>query len=289
MSQHTETGEVRFPFGDNWASYSEVVTDDKLDQAERDLLRLVGDDCELAGRRFLDIGSGSGIHSCAAARLGASVVSIDIDPGSVATTERLSRQFGLSESIEVRCESVLELDQGECGTFDIVYAWGVLHHTGRMWQALERAVRLLSDKPGSLLVVALYRRTYLCGLWRIEKQIYTRLPQWCQATVRLAFGVVWDAMRLIRSGITPWSHRKQYASSRGMSYAHDLHDWLGGYPYESANPAEVFRRCDALGLAPIQSLTHYPDRMSFGLEGSGCNEYVFSWVDKVRTEMAECE
>lgn len=281
MGQATETDEKRFPFGANWASYSAVAVNDRLDQAERDLLRLIDDDIELSGRRFLDIGSGSGIHSCAAARLGASVTAVDIDPESVRTTVRLSRRFDLSESIEANCGSVFELDRGDVGRFDLVYAWGVLHHTGDMWLALEKAVRMLSDQPGSRFVVALYRRTRLCRLWRIEKSIYMRLPQWGQATVRLMFGFVWDAMRFARSGVTPWGHRKQYLSSRGMSYSHDLHDWLGGYPYESASPAEVFSRCGALGLTPIRSFLQSPDRMPVGLAGSGCDEYVFAWEHSV--------
>jgi len=281
VGRATETGETRFPFGENWTSYSAVVVNDRLDQAERDLLRLIGDNFELSGRRFLDIGSGSGIHSCAAARLGASVTAVDIDSESVRTTVRLSRRFDLSESIEANCGSVFELDRGDLGSFDLVYAWGVLHHTGDMWLALEKAVRMLSDQPGSRFVVALYRRTRLCRFWRVEKSFYMRLPQWGQATVRLMFGFVWDAMRFVRSGVSPWGHRKQYFSSRGMSYSHDLHDWLGGYPYESASPAEVFSRCGALGLTPIRSFLHSPDRMPVGLAGSGCDEYVFAWEHSV--------
>jgi 2-polyprenyl-6-hydroxyphenyl methylase/3-demethylubiquinone-9 3-methyltransferase len=276
VSQPTEVGKTRFSFGENWASYSEIVANDRLDQAKRDLLRLVGDDYELTGRCLLDVGSGSGIHACAAAYLGAEVSAIDIDPESVRTTVKLAHRFGLSESIEAKCVSVFELDKEDLGTFDIVYAWGVLHHTGNMWLALKKAVEMLSNQPGSLFVVAVYRRTHLCGFWRIEKQCYTRLPRWCQAVIRLIIGSAWDAMRLVRSGVTPWRHRRQYVSTRGMSYVHDLHDWLGGYPYESATPAEVFSQCGALGLTPVRSVLHSPDSLPIGLEGSGCDEYVFS-------------
>jgi len=55
------------------------------------------------------------------------------------------------------------------GTFDIVYSWGVLHHTGAMWTALELAASLVG--PRGTLAIALHRRTALCGAWRIEKRL----------------------------------------------------------------------------------------------------------------------
>lgn len=136
---------------------------------------------------------------------------------------------------------------------------------------------MLSEQPGSLLVIAVYRRTRLCRFWRVEKRIYSRLPGWCQMLVRLGFGSVWAALRLFRNGVTPWKHRDTYEVNRGMSYSNDLHDWLGGYPYESATPSEVISRGAALGLVPVRSNLHGGERMPLGIGGSGCDEYVLTW------------
>lgn len=279
----------RFSFGENWASFAEFVTVDRLDEAVESLQRLVGDDYHLAGRRFLDVGCGSGLHACAAARLGATVTAIDLDPESVRTTVELAQKFGLTASIDARCGSVFELDSTEIGKYDVVYSWGVLHHTGKMWSALKKVAEMLAEDPDALLVVALYRRTRLCAFWRVEKRLYTRMPRWCQKATQCIFGGLWDIARLLLSGVSPGRYRRQYLSNRGMSYVHDLHDWLGGYPYESATPSEVFSRCDELGLIPVRSFLHSPDRLPHGLSGSGCDEYVFANETPERPVTVGCE
>ena len=193
----------RFPFGENWASFAESAALDRLDQAVESLQRLIGDDYDLAGRRFLDVGCGSGLHACAAARLGATVTAIDLDPESVRTTVKLAHRFGLAASITARCASVFELDSSEMGKYDVVYSWGVLHHTGKMWSALNSVAGLLAEGPDSQLVVALYRRTRLCGFWRAEKRLYTWMPRWCQKATQYLFGGLWDVARLVLSGVSP--------------------------------------------------------------------------------------
>lgn len=58
-----------------------------------------------------------------------------------------------------------------------------------------------------------------------------------------------------------------------MNFWHDEHDWLGGYPYESASPAEVRAFMGQLGFHQVQAFI--PDD-SLGLTGASCAEYTFS-------------
>ena len=76
-----------FSFGENWASYAELIDEPAIVEAERGLVRLVGAD-GIRGRTFLDLGCGSGLHALAALRLGATRVdAIDIDPVAAKTAQ----------------------------------------------------------------------------------------------------------------------------------------------------------------------------------------------------------
>ena len=59
------------------------------------------------------------------------------------------------------------------GGFELVYSWGVLHHTGAMWQALENAAIPVVD--GGRLFVAIYNdQGWISGYWRAVKRLYNR-------------------------------------------------------------------------------------------------------------------
>ena len=77
-SMEVASGE-RFEFGKNWAAFLSVLDDERIATAEDSLKGML--ECEdLQGKKFLDIGSGSGLFSLAARRLGATVHSVDFDP-----------------------------------------------------------------------------------------------------------------------------------------------------------------------------------------------------------------
>jgi SAM-dependent methyltransferase len=257
---------THFRFGQNWADYSKLVDERRIADAQKSVERLCGD---LTGKTFLDIGSGSGLFSVSALRLGAKeVVAVDIDEDSVATTRKLLTKEGRDNWRAERI-SVFELPDHVHDKFDVVYSWGVLHHTGAMWRAVETAATFV--KPGGTFVISLYEKTPLCGFWKREKRFYSRLPGPVQTPIRLGYHLAWGAALLL-TGHNP-VRRWREGNERGMSIAHDAHDWLGGFPYESASPDEVISFMRKLGFEHRQTV---PFRVPLaGLFGSGCTEYVF--------------
>lgn len=264
--------ETHFAFGENWASYAKEIGEREIDEAVVGLRRLFGD--SLAGARFLDIGCGSGLHSLAALKLGASeVLSTDIDADSVRTTRSV---VGQAETAKVRVEqiSVFDLSPRNAGTFDVVYSWGVLHHTGDLHRAIEKAASLV--KPDGLFAFALYRRTWMCWFWRWEKRWYVSASKSMQSIVRR----IYIALYAVGKTLQGKSFRKlvrEYRNARGMDFYHDVHDWMGGYPYESISPKDVERVMTELGFQCLRDLSAQGGilRRNVGMFGSGCDEYVY--------------
>lgn len=262
---------THFEFGRNWSSYAGLIDEERVAEAVRGLERLAGAG-GLAGKTFLDIGCGSGLHSLAALRLGASrVLAVDLDPHSVATTQQVLGRYAADKQWEAREKSVFALDSSELGHFDVVYAWGSLHHTGAMYDAWRRAAGMVA--PGGMLIVALYRKTHLCPLWKVEKYFYSRAPKWVQRAMRACYVT---AMRLafFLVGRDFKKYHADYGRSfRGMDYDHDVHDWMGGYPYESVSPRQADKFRAELGFEPVR--TFVLNRTPVGIFGSGNDEYVW--------------
>lgn len=264
----------RFQFGSNWARFLGLVDEERIGQAE-DSLRTMLNRNDLDGVSFLDVGSGSGLFSLAARRLGARVRSFDYDPQSVACTKELRRRYfpGDGEWV-VDQGSILDTEfVRELGTFDIVYSWGVLHHTGHMWDALELTHQLVA-RDGWLFIAIYNDMGAQTTRWRALKKAYVRLPAALQpafaALVFLPQETRHAASALLRGKpseyIRSWTG---YRANRGMSKWRDIVDWVGGYPYEAAKPDAIFQ--------------FFKDR-SYSLEamrclgGLGCNEFLFRKV-----------
>lgn len=231
-----------YAFGKNWKSFLPYINEESVRQAENSLKEFIPLE-SLEGKSFIDIGCGSGLSSLAAFRLGASpITSIDVDEDSVACCERLRDEAGGPDSWRVLHGSVLDKKfLATLGMFDIVYSWGVLHHTGDMWPAIRNAADLVN--PDGYFYIALYNRTYGLGgseRWTRRKRAYvqaSRAGKLFREYLYMAQEIGWMLLRF-RNPIT---FIRSYRSHRGMSWRRDVSDWLGGYPFEYASVEEVFR------------------------------------------------
>jgi 2-polyprenyl-3-methyl-5-hydroxy-6-metoxy-1,4-benzoquinol methylase len=251
----------RFRFGANWARFLTTMSEARVAAAEASLREMLGVQT-LAGKRFLDIGSGSGLFSLAARRLGAQVHSLDYDPMSVACASELKRRY-FADDAAWTIEEASVLDSARMralGTHDVVYSWGVLHHTGRMYLAFENVVPLVA--PGGSLFIAIYNdQGATTRYWTAVKRLYNAnvLGRVAMTAVHAPYlaGLRWAVRALTHRG----------AVERGMTVWYDMFDWLGGYPFEVARPEEVFRFFYDRGFV-LEQLRTCGGRM-------GCNEFVF--------------
>lgn len=260
----------RFSFGKNWARFLTHLTEDKILEAEKSLKEKLGVP-DLNGKTFLDIGSGSGLFSLAAHRLGAVVYSFDYDHDSVNCTRYLKDTFGRQDR-EWTVEQGSVLDQAFLDKFpqvDILYSWGVLHHTGHMYPAFENVSSKLND--GGKLFISIYNdQGYASSGWKLIKKTYVSYPLLRKPIEVICGAWLWKyrmAWGLFRYG-NPLKYIIEYGkNNRGMSAWHDVVDWVGGYPFEVAKPEEVFEFFKERGFQL--------EKLKTCAGGLGCNEYVF--------------
>lgn len=258
-----------FDFGANWAEFStHALTPERIEAARaafRELLRAV----PLAGRTFLDIGFGQGMSLLFAAAEGARTVGCDINPRCLEVLQANAPRLlppGCAAPHLV-CGSILSdstvqaLRQAPVVAaegYDIVHSWGVLHHTGQMWKAIETAAGLV--RPGGHLILALYNLHWSCRPWWHIKRAYNRAPSWIRpllvySLVPVIFAAKWAVTR-----------RNPLRQQRGMDFYYNVVDWVGGYPYEYCAISEPGQR---LGPA-FEEIQRTPAEVP-----TGCHELVF--------------
>jgi 2-polyprenyl-6-hydroxyphenyl methylase/3-demethylubiquinone-9 3-methyltransferase len=257
----------RFGFGQNWSAFNRQSSNEALASAIASITQIVGK-TDLTNFEVLDAGSGSGLFSQAFRALGAEVVSFDYDEESVAATASRRGAMPSTDSWKIVQGSLLDRQFMEkLGQFEIVYCWGVAHHTGDMWTALDllgQRVRL-----GGLLVVSIYNdQGKPSRRWLRVKQLYNRHIWLRYFLLAATFIRLWGVKFLqdLIAGRPLHSWRRYAPSSRGMSAWHDLVDWTGGLPFEVAKPETVLEFYLKRGFVLR--------RLATNAGGIGCNEYV---------------
>ena len=254
---------ITFSFGENWKDYLATIGEDDINRSKQDIEEWLSPS-DIRGKTIVDIGSGSGLHSLSYHLLGSkSVYSLDYDPHSVEATRQLWEKSGKPKNWSVSHRSILaEEEIKELGNFDIVYSWGVLHHTGAMWKALDNCFSLVA--PGGVLWVSLYTKGPHYRKHLGLKQRYNKASE---------YGKRWMVnVRIARRMLSRIGRCKNPLSwnqdrGRGMKVYHDIVDWLGGLPYEVAAPDEVLQRGRSHGFVL--------ERIKIKREGS-CSGYLFS-------------
>jgi 2-polyprenyl-3-methyl-5-hydroxy-6-metoxy-1,4-benzoquinol methylase len=272
FQEEIEAGE-RFTFGENWREFLKSVNEERIREAELSLTDMLNLD-SLDGKSFLDIGSGSGLFSLAARRLGAEVHSFDYDPSSVwSTSELRQRYFPQDKRWRIEHGSVLDEEYlKSLGGFDIVYCWGVLHHTGDLWRAMGLIIQVVD--PAGLLFIAVYNdQGILSQFWRFVKRTYCHLPRLFKPLIHVPIGIMMWSPSVIRDlfRLRPMEIWRNYCHSRGMSPWRDVVDWSGGYPFEVAAREDVIAFYETRGFSLI--------RVDSAGTGLGNNQFVFQLDD----------
>jgi ubiquinone/menaquinone biosynthesis C-methylase UbiE len=251
-----------FDFGSNWAEFSKRHVDRQtLEIACESMRALLGTE-NILGKSFIDVGCGSGLFSIAAHRLGAAkIVGVDVNPRCIEIAQANRDLLAPGAPIEFHIASVLDLEQLKgFRYFDLVYAWGSLHHTGSMWTAIANVSKCVA--PGGTLVLAIYNKHSTSPAWRSIKWFYNQMPQLIQRFMILIFaGVIYCAKFLV-------TRTNPLKKERGMDFWFDVVDWVGGYPYEYATSTEVATIVTRGG--GFQLRRSVPASVP-----TGCNEFVF--------------
>lgn len=205
-----------FAFGKNWLSFAKkAVTKEKIDSGRvhfRNLCAAIN----FQNKSFLDIGYGQGLALFYAAELGANVSGIDPDIQNIAAVKELKKYFDTNLSVEPINDSILNerfVKSSEDPGFDVVYSWGVLHHTGNLNSAIHNSIRL--TKKDGFLVLAIYNRHWSSQIWKVIKWLYVVSPPTFKEFLILFFYL---PLKIATWVFVGKSHGN---SMRGMDFYHD--------------------------------------------------------------------
>ncbi len=250
-----------FDFGSNWERFSKRHIDHERLEMARESLKALLEKKNLVGKSFLDVGCGSGLFSMAAHQLGAKkIVGIDVNPRCVEISQANRDLLVPRAPIEFYVASALEPEQLKpFGTFDLVYAWGSLHHTGAMWNAVQNVSRCVA--PEGTMILAIYNKHITSPAWKVIKWIFNQVPPIVQRFMIYVFaGFIYVAKFLV-------TRSNPLKKERGMDFWFDVIDWIGGYPYEYAADQEVESFVTTHGF---EMRRYIPAAVP-----TGCNEFVF--------------
>ena len=254
---------MRFKFGKNWQSFSKNALDEqKIDQARKDFQNLFSG-IDLKNKTFIDIGFGQGLTLNIAREAGANVLGIDIDQDNTNALRELLKKFPKHEEPETRIASILDEEfsnnQNSQNRYDIVHSWGVLHHTGRMYEAITNASNLVKNE--GYFVISIYNKHWSSPVWRRIKWFYNKSPASVQKLLIGGFYIIIYIAKFIVTGKNPKNEQ------RGMDFLHNVVDWIGGYPYEYASINEITKFVNILGFDTLKVIS--------AKVPTGCNEFVF--------------
>ena len=227
---------ISFSFGKNWKNYLNSLSIEKIQIAKQSLKDFLGN---ITGKTCIDIGSGSGIFSYSMYALGVKeITSVDIDPFSLQCSNYLRSKVKNPERWNIYQGSILDKKFiSQSGKYDIVYSWGVLHHTGNMWEAIKNAASLVNDN--GIFFLAIYNKTRSSRFWLKVKKGYNLSPKIGKKLMNfLLFSGMYFILPLL-SLKNPLIRLKNYKKNRGMAPMTDVKDWLGGYPFEVATFKEI--------------------------------------------------
>ncbi len=200
---------------------------------------------EVRGKTVLDAGCGTGIFSAIFARHGAAMVTgIDISPGSLGTAESLKDRFGLQNARFER-QDMLRLPY-PAASFDIVWAWGTVHHTTDPRAAIAELMRVL--KPGGSLFLAIYKKTKATWIHEIIRKTLIRTPRW-------SWNALAKGMAFIGTPIV-FFFKKREKSRKGEKLSELILDWYFVPIRFHYTPEEIRAFLEERGYAIEKYLAH---------------------------------